>query len=200
MILPIFQLISCFHVLQITQSNALCTNVLQIRNTFQNANSNNWVLTQRVSYLDAVEVIVNSSFQGCMDRAGLNTPCQNNFVNLYRFDTNSQRTTTEITTRGNYQPYRGNLLSSQLEQTGGGNVIVVNSFSRPNFSFTYFGIQDIGSYGDVQRLLIYYRVAQGYEEGVVTCPSIALPKEGSRIQIVACVHVNPMLLQLLVWK
>ena len=113
-----------------------------------------------------------------MDRVVLNPPCQNNFVNLYRFDTNSQRTTTEITTQANYQPYRGDLMSSRLEQTENVSVIV-NSFSRPNFNFTYFGIQDVGSYGDVRRLLIYYRVAQGYKEGLVTCPSVALPKEGT---------------------
>ena len=128
-----------------------------------------------------MEVIVNASlrFQGCIDRVVMNPPCQNSFVNLYRFDTNSQRTTTEITTQSNYQPYRGDLMSSRLEQTGEGSVIVVNSFPRPNFSFTYFGIQDVGSYGDVQRLLIYYRVAQGYEEGLVIFPSVALPKEGT---------------------
>ena len=114
-----------------------------------------------------------------MDRAVLNPPCQNNFVNLYRFDTNSQRTTTEITTQANYQPYRGDLMSSRLEQTGDGSVIVVNSFPRPDFNFTYFGIQDVGSHGNVQRLLIYYRVAQGYEKGLVTCPSVGLPNEGS---------------------
>ena len=128
-----------------------------------------------------MEVIVNASigFQGCMDRAGLIPPCQNNFVNLYRFDTNSQRTSTENTTRANYQPYLGDLMSSRLEQTVNGSAIVVNSFPRPNFLFTYLALRCIGSYGEVRRLLIYYRVAQGYEEGLVTCPNVALPKEGT---------------------
>ena len=128
-----------------------------------------------------MEVIVNASlrFEGCIERAVATPPCKNNFVNLYRYDTNSQSETTEITTQANYQPYRGDLMSSRLEQKENGEVIVVNSFPRPNFSFTYFGIQDIGSYGDIQRLLMYYRVAQGYEEGVAICPNVALPKEGS---------------------
>ena len=56
---------------------------------------------------------------------------------------------------------------------------MINSFPRPNSSLTYYGIQDVGSYGDIQRIIVYYRVAQGYEQGLVICPNVALPKEGS---------------------
>ena len=80
----------------------------------------------------------------------------------------------------NYQPCFGNTMNSRLEDSSGSNAIsVIKKFARPNFDMTYFGIQDIGSYGDVQRMLVYYRVAQGYEEGLMRCPTIALPREGS---------------------
>ena len=54
------------------------------------------------------------------------------------------------------------------------------TYLRPqNFNFTHFGIQDSGTYGIVERLLVYYKVAQGYEDGLVVCPSVALPSVGS---------------------
>ena len=167
---------------QITQSGSVCTNSLRIRNTFSNPNSNNWVFTQAVSYLDAVEVIVNATvrFAGCILRNELTPPCLNNFVNLHRYDTNSQRTQSEVTNTANYQPYLGDLTASQLGSTGQASVSLINSFPRPSSALTYFGIQDVGSYGDIQRIIVYYRVAQGYEQGLVVCPIVALPKEGSR--------------------
>ena len=166
---------------QIVQSNTICTNSYPIRNTFSNPNSNNWVFTQAVSYLDAVEVIVNATvrFSGCIQRNEQTPPCLNNFVNLHRYDTNSQRTQSEVSNTQNYQPYLGNLTASQLGSEVEGSVFLINSFPRPNSSFTYFGIQDVGSYGDIQRIIVYYRVAQGYEQGLVICPNVALPKEGS---------------------
>ena len=170
-----------FNNSQIAQTGFTCTNSLRIRNTFSNPNSNNWVFTQAVNYLDAVEVIVNASvrFSGCIQRKGLNPPCLNNFVNLHRYDTDSQRTQSEVTNTQNYQPYLGDLTASRLGSEVEGSVSLINSFPRPNSALTYFGIQDVGSYGDIYRIIVYYRVAQGYEQGLVVCPNVALPKEGS---------------------
>ena len=139
------------------------------------------MFTQSVNYLDAIEVIVNATvrFTGCQQRSALDPPCQNNFVNLHRYDTNSARTPNEISNTANYQPCFGDLMSSRLEDNGGDEGNIIKRFDRPNFAMTYFGIQDIGSYGDVQRILVYYRVAQGFEEGLLRCPTIALPHEGS---------------------
>ena len=169
--------------MQIVSSGTICTNSLQIRDTFKNSDSNNWVFTQSVSYLDAIEVIVNATirFRGCHQRSSLTPPCRNNFVTLHRYDTNSTRPLNEINNTVNYEPCFGDAMSSRLEDSSGNiNAIsVIKRFVRPNFKMTYFGIQDNGSYGDVQRILVYYRVAQGYEEGLVRCPTIALPREGS---------------------
>ena len=128
-----------------------------------------------------MEVIVNATvrFSGCIQRNGLTPPCLNNFVNLHRYDTDSQRTQSEVTNTQNYQPYLGDLTASRLGSEVEGSVSLINSFPRPNSALTYFGIQDVGSYGDIQRIIVYYRVAQGYEQGLVVCPNVALPKEGS---------------------
>ena len=93
-------------------------------------------------------------------------------------------------------------MSSRLKQTKNVSVIV-NSFSWPNLNFTlsYFGIQDVGSYGDIQRVLIYYRlVAQGYEEELVACQALLCLKKVLQAQTVEHACVSLMLLQLLVWK
>lgn len=153
-----------------------------MRDTFRTPNSNNWVFTQSVNYLDAIEIIVNATvrFRGCQQRRGLNPPCRNNFVTLYRYDTNSARSPSEITNTDNYQPCFGDETNSRLEPDNPDNnagTVVIKKFLRPNFSFTYFGIQDIGSYGDILRILVYYRVAQGYEQGLAICPDVALPQE-----------------------
>ena len=50
------------------------------------------------------------------------------------------------------------------------------TYLRPqNFDFTHFGIQDPGTFGNVVRFIVYYKVAQGYEDRLVVCPSVALP-------------------------
>ena len=150
-----------------------------------------------------MEVIVNATvrFTGCIQRNGQTPPCLNNFVNLHRYDTDSQRTQSEVTNTANYQPYLGNLTASQLGSEDKELVSLINSFPRPNSALTYFGIQDVGSYGDIQLIIVYYRVAQGYEQGLVICPNVALPKEGIvTLQTVATVHAKVMQQILLVWN
>lgn len=83
----------------------------------------------------------------------------------------------EITNTDNYQPCFGDEASSRLATDN--KAIVIKKFLRPNFASTYFGIRDIGSHGDVTRILVYYRVAQGYQQGLVICPNVALPQERS---------------------
>ena len=180
-IVCIMQLMYLFF-LQFTQSGGTCIYVLRLRNTYLNANSNNWVFTQSVSYIDAIEVIVNATvrFTACQQRSGSNPPCRNSFVTLHRYDTNSTGSPSDITNTANYQPCFGDESSSRLEQSGDGDTNIIRTFTRPKFTSTYFGIKDIGTTGDVQRVLVYYRVAQGFEQGLVVCPNIALPPRGSR--------------------
>ena len=119
-------------------------------------------------------------FVGCHQRAGQNPPCQKNYVTLHRYDTNSPTTVDQRTNPANYQPYLGDAVRSRLEQNVGDSGKIIMTYLRPqNFNFTHFGIQDSGTYGIVERLLVYYKVAQGYEDGLVVCPSVALPAAGS---------------------
>ena len=94
-----------------------------ISRSYENPNANNWVFTQSVDYLDAIrEVVVNATarFVGCIQRATLNPPCQNNFVTLHRYDTNSPTVANnQRTAPNNYQPYLGDSVRSRLEQGGG---------------------------------------------------------------------------------
>ena len=120
-------------------------------------------------------------FTGCIQRATQNPPCRNNFVTLHRYNTNSPTVAdNQRTDPNNYQPYLGDPVRSRLEQSGDDDTNILRTYLRPqNFNLTYFGIQDTGTYGIVQRILVYYKVAQGYEDRLVVCPSVALPPEGS---------------------
>ena len=119
----------------------------------------------------------------------LTPPCRNNFVTLHCYDTNSPTIPeNQRTDPNNYQPYLGDSVRSRLEQSGDSDTNIIMSYLRPqNFNFTNFGIQDTGTHGVVQHILVYYRVAQGYEEGLVVCPSVPLPPEGSsNVNIKTC--------------
>ena len=144
--------------------------------------ANNWVFTQSVDYNEAIEVIVNASvrFRGCQQRVNEVPPCRNNFVTLHRYDTNMPTTVSERTKPNNYQPYLGDAVTSRLELSTMDSGTIIMTYRRPqHFNFTHFGIQDTGTYGSVLRLLVYYKVAQGFEDGLVVCPSVALPPVGS---------------------
>ena len=127
-----------------------------------------------------MEVIVNATvrFTACQQRSGATPPCVNSFVTLHRYDTNSSQASNEITNTANYQPCFGD--QSRLEQSGDAETNIIRRYTRPNFASTYFGIEDVGTIGDVTRLLVYYRVAQGFEQGLVVCPNVALPPEDSQ--------------------
>ena len=157
-----------------------CLNSLQVPpRSFENLDANNWVFTQSVSYLEAIEVVVNATvrFVPCVQRPN----CIKPYVTLHRFDTNSQMVSeSERFNTANYQPYLGDLQSSHLMQSGNEDTNIIMTYQRPQgVNFTYFAIEDSGTTGVVRRILVYYRVAQGYEDGLAVCPSVALPSLGS---------------------
>ena len=140
------------------------------------------MFTQSVNLLDAIEIYVNATvrFTGCHQRASETPPCQNNYVTLNSYNTNSPQTVGQRTDPNNYQPYLGDPGRSRLEQNVGDSGRIIMTYARPqNFNFTHFGIHDTGTIGVFERLLVYYLVAQGYEDGLVVCPSVALPAMGS---------------------
>ena len=72
-------------------------------------------------------------------------------------------------------------MNSRLPQDlAGGDTTIVRRFLRsPNFNYTYFGIQDIGTTGNIIRIIFYYVVCSGRVEGLVTYPEVPHPVQGS---------------------
>ena len=124
-----------------------------------------------------MELIVNASvrFSACTQRPN----CHHDYVYLYRFDTNSTNEDERIKPE-NYNYYLDNEEASKLKQEGlTGDTQIVKYFQRPNTSHTYFGIQDIGTNGQVQRLMVYYKVCQKNQAGLAIYPEVPLPRHTS---------------------
>ena len=174
----IHQVHICYIFQFVHGSGGTCSHQLRAPNTFESSDSDNWVFTQAVDYLDAVELIVNATvrFSGCTQRP----ECINDFVILHRYDTNSL-SENQRTNPANYQPYLENSVNSRLKQDpAGGDTTIIKRFDRPlTFSYTYFGIQDIGTTGNIIRIIVYYKVCPGRVEGLVTYPEVPRPVQRS---------------------
>ena len=72
-------------------------------------------------------------------------------------------------------------MNSHLQQTSAnGDTTIIRRFLRPpNFNYTYFGIRDIGTTGNIIRIIVYYVVCSARVEGLVTYPEIPRPPQGS---------------------
>lgn len=124
-----------------------------------------------------MELIVNASvrFSACTQRP----TCIHDYVYLHRFDTNSPNEDERIKPQ-NYEYYLGNEENSKLQQVGlSGDTQILQYFQRPDTSHTYFGIQDIGTSGQVQRLMVYYKVCQKNQAGLAIYPEVPLPPHTS---------------------
>ena len=166
-----------------------CTYQLRVPNTYRRPNSNNWIFTQAIDYLDAVEIIVNATvrFTSCAQRP----TCADSFVTLHRYDTNTL-SETERTNPNNYQPYLGDSESSRLQHDLSNindDTTIIMRFRRPlNFNYTYLGIQDTGTAGNIIRILLYYNVCPGRVDGLVIYPEIPLPQQGSSSHTIRLAH------------
>ena len=153
-------------------SGGTCTYQVRV-NSYRRSNSNNWYFTQALSYCDAEELIVNASvrFSSCTQRPD----CIHDYVYLHRFDTNSPNEDERIKPE-NYNYYLENEEDSKLKQVG---TEVIKYFRRPDTSHTYFGIQDIGTVGQVLRFMAYYKVCQKNQAGLAIYPEVPLPPHTS---------------------
>ena len=125
-------------------------------------------------------MIVNATvrFTGCTDRPN----CTNDFVILHRFDTNDPALSeAQQTDTSNYQYSFGDEQSSRIQQNpSGGETTIIRRFQRlVDSNYTYFGIQDIGTFGNVIRLFVYYEVCPRREGNLIVYPEIPLPAQGS---------------------
>ena len=159
-------------------------------NSYRNPNSNNWFFTHKVSYCDAVELIVNATvrFSSCTQRPD----CTNDFVIMHRFDTNSSDENERVKPDNYAYCFENQTFSRLTQAKANGDTVIVKSFLRPQTSYTYFGVQDIGTTGQVKRLLVYYKVCQKDGSGsLVKYPEIPLPpaySNQSTVRMAECVE------------
>ena len=157
-------------------SGGTCTYQVRV-NSYRRPDSNNWYFTQALSYCDAEELIVNASvrFSSCTQRPD----CIHDYVYLHRFDTNSPNEDERIKPE-NYNYYLESEEDSKLKQAGTtSDTEIIEYFQRPNTSHMYFGIQDIGTTGQVQRFMVYYKVCQKNQAGLAIYPEVPLPPHTS---------------------
>jgi hypothetical protein len=101
----------------------------------------------------------------------------NDYVILHHYDTNTLSETQRINPT-NYQPYNGTSENSRLEQdqvNTNTDTTIIGRFRRPANSYTYLGLQDIGTFGIIDRIIMYYEVCPGRVEGLVTYPEVPHP-------------------------
>ena len=101
---------------------------------------------------------------------------------LHRFDTNNPSLSeAQRTETSNYQYCFGDEQSSRIQQNpSGGETNVIRRFQRPvGSNYTHFGIQDIGTFGNVIRIFVYYEVCPRRVGRLIIYPEIPLPPQGS---------------------
>jgi len=138
----------------------------------QSTSQDNWVFTQYISYLQAREVFVNisASFTEC--RLSQSPPCNQLYVDVYRYERNGRNDAAARTT-SNYQ------LVQRVQQPSGFSERTYRTFfpfnPTGNFDGFYIGVRGTGTCINIQRIQIYYRASPRRTDGLVMYPEIALP-------------------------
>ena len=114
-----------------------------------------------------------------------NQGCTNNFVTLYRYDTNSIASVSDRTNNSNYLPtplfgQGTENTDSRFQQVGNLDVNVVRSFTTVGSTGFHLGIRDTGTCGQVRRIFLYYTpCTKKPQDGLVSYPELVRPPEGS---------------------
>lgn len=140
----------------------------------------NWLFSQYIDYQFAKEVIFEIRFR--FSRCQQMPDCNNDYVTLYRYETSGP--VSDRTNRSNYVPLLGSMVESRLQQppglsaSVGMNYSVVLPAARSSGGF-YLGIEDDGTCGTVERIIVFFQVVRGREQDLLTCPDVGLPPQGS---------------------
>jgi len=164
-------------VLQWTSTlGGLCAYEARVCDFRESTSQDNWVFTQYISYLQAREVFVNISAGFTECRLAQNPPCNQLYVDVYRYERNGRNDAAARTT-SNYQLVRRiqqpNGFAQRTYQTS------FNFSPSGNSNGLYIGVRATGTCINVQRLQIYYRASPRRTDGLVTYPEIALPTRSS---------------------
>ena len=150
----------------------------------------NWIFSKHIKYPPgsttagggySTEVYLNITyrFSSCNPFAG----CTNNFVTLYKYDTNSIASSTEQTNKNNYVLLFGQGTENtdsrfqQIEDFDDDNVL--RRFRPSGSTGFHLGIRDTGTCGYVDRILLYYTPCKKFQDGLVNYPELVRPPEGS---------------------
>ena len=103
--------------------------------------------------------------------------CTNEYLTLFRYDTSpvtlAARTDPEM-----YTEMR-RLVQEDPNAIAGDFVSFSLDRPEPRTNGFYLGILDDGTLGSIVRILVYYHVAPGRTESLLTCPDVPLPIRGS---------------------
>ena len=130
-------------------------------------------------YSTDVYLNITYRFSSCNPHAG----CTNNFVTLYKYDTDSIASTTEQTNKNNYVLLFGQGTENtdsrfqQIEDFDDDNVL--RRFRPSGSTGFHLGIRDTGTCGYVDRILPYYTPCKKFQDGLVNYPELVRPPEGS---------------------
>ena len=158
--------------------------------TYTTPNQNNWFFTQYNSYGNAIEVIVNATFR--WSRCTSNSGCTNDFVTVYRYDTNVPVKNLQ-TDPNRYTPITGNVMTSRLQQDQqqSGDITVELRFNRPlGFRGLYLGFRDTGTCGQIKRFQVYYRIAPPVDVGLLSCPEVPLATGRTSLSPCSCAEYS----------
>ena len=155
----------------------------------------NWVFSPHIKYPPGsttlggglpTEIYFKVSFRFTQ----CNSPCMNNFADLYRYDTNSIASEGDRTDRNNYlsTPLFGTgteITTSRLDQTGHRGTVsdtrtlVIDSLSSSRTNGFHFGIRDSGNCGQINRIYFYYTPCKELQVGLVNYPELVRAPSGS---------------------
>ena len=118
---------------------------------------NNWLFSQFISFTEAKEMYLEFSY---FFSSGIN------YMNAHIYYVDSIISESERTNTNNYSPlYR-------LQGTATGDT---HSLIRPDKKGFYLGFQDIGTCGQISRVIAYYTVCRGGQNKLVIHPQVATP-------------------------
>lgn len=112
---------------------------------------------------------------------------------MYHYDTDGVVSVEDQTNPDNYQPLFGDVEASRLR--GQTSSSIKKSFLRPSQSGLYLGLQDVGTCGQINRIIMYYTVCLAKQNGLVLFPEFANPPKGGPNEIfqAKCVcHAHPV--------
>ena len=160
------------------QSGGICQYGLRACTFAGEQDQENWLFTQYVSYEEAQEVLFDINFR--LTQCTGNPSCQNDFVRLHIYEVTGILDEASSFDRTNYK------LLQVLQQEGSSNTNLKFNILRPSdpsINGFYLAFEDVGTCGQVSRLIAYHLRAPAFQDSdnLVTCPDTALPPSATTV-------------------